>query len=435
MTRALMRRVGPSQKANPMTDHAFTMPNLADLTEAARLTQSGKLQEATALLQRGLSGQAPASRASQSRPPTIDLVADETGTFTAQATRPEPMEADSHAAVLPRRLREGLGQVLKGLKGIAPVTKGLSGFGLPGMQPESRVPSDPRFVERSFSNAAGARDYKLFIPTGQTGPRPLVVMLHGCTQSPDDFAAGTRMNELAERDGFYVAYPRQTSGGNAQKCWNWFQPADQGRERGESGIIAGIVRTILGDHPIDPARVYIAGLSAGGAQAVNVARAYPDLFAGVGVHSGLAAGSARDLSSALMAMRAGAPGSELPGGGSGFGTGQASDAVRVPTIVFHGANDATVSPKNGDAVLAQAGIAGLSPRRESGTQAGGHRYSRTRYADGQGRVQVESWHIDGAGHAWSGGSQAGSYTDPLGPDASRAMLDFFAEHRLGALRG
>ncbi|GEO98522.1 extracellular catalytic domain type 1 short-chain-length polyhydroxyalkanoate depolymerase [Methylobacterium haplocladii] len=417
-----------------MTDHAFTMPNISDLTEAARLTQSGKLQEATALLQRGFSERTPASRTDGQTSPTIDLVADETGTFRAQATRPEPMDADTHAAILPKGLREGLGQVLKGLRGLAPLSKGLGGFDLPGTQPERRGPSDPRFVERSFSNAAGTRDYKLFIPTGQTGPRPLVVMLHGCTQSPDDFAAGTRMNELAQQDGIYVAYPRQIQGANAQKCWNWFQPNDQGRERGESGIIAGLTRAILAEHPIDPSRVYIAGLSAGGAKAVNVARAYPDLFAGVGVHSGLAAGCARDLPSALMAMRAGAPGAEQPGGGSGFGTGQASDAVRVPTIVFHGANDATVNPKNGDEVLAQAGIAGLSPRRESGTQPGGHRYARTRYADGQGRVQVESWRIDGAGHAWSGGSKTSSYTDPLGPDASRAMLDFFAEHRLGALR-
>ncbi|GJE57427.1 extracellular catalytic domain type 1 short-chain-length polyhydroxyalkanoate depolymerase [Methylobacterium thuringiense] len=416
-----------------MTEHAFKMPNLADLAEATRLTQAGRLQDAAALIQRGLSDQAPASRATRRQPQTIDLVANETAAATAKSSRPEPVESDIHAAILPGRLREGLAQVLKGLRGIAPV-KGLGGLDFPGMQPENRGPVDPRFVERNFSNAAGAREYKLFIPTGHTGPRPLVVMLHGCTQSPDDFAAGTRMNELAQQDGIYVAYPRQIQGANAQKCWNWFQPNDQGRERGETGIIAGLTRAILAEHPIDPARVYIAGLSAGGAKAVNVARAYPDLFAGVGVHSGLAAGSARDLPSALMAMRAGAPGSELPGGGSGFGTGQATDAVRVPTIVFHGASDATVSPKNGDEVLAQAGITALSPRRESGTQAGGHRYVRTHYADGQGRVQVESWRIDGAGHAWSGGSKAGSYTDPLGPDASRAMLDFFAEHRLGDLR-
>ncbi|GEP09697.1 extracellular catalytic domain type 1 short-chain-length polyhydroxyalkanoate depolymerase [Methylobacterium gnaphalii] len=391
-----------------MTERGFKMPNLANLAEASRLIRDGRFNEASALVQRGLSGEPE----------------------RAGATRSRTAQADRHAAILPERLREGLGQLLRGLRE-SPLAKGLKGFEFHGLQPEPEGRRDERFVPRHFSNAAGARDYKLFIPTGHAGRRPLVVMLHGCTQSPDDFAAGTRMNELAQQDGLYVAYPGQTRGANAQKCWNWFETRDQGRERGEAGIIAGLTRAIIAEHPIDPARVYIAGLSAGGAAAVNIARAYPDVFAGVGVHSGLAAGCARDLSSALMAMRAGAPGAELPGGSSGFGTAQ---AARVPTIVFHGASDTTVNPRNGEEVLAQAGVSGLSPSRESGTKPGGHRYTRTLYRDAGGLVQAESWQVDGSGHAWSGGSPSGSYTDPLGPDASRAMLDFFAQHRLGDSR-
>lgn len=397
-----------------MTDHAMKMPNLADMKEAGRLAQAGRLDDATALIRRSLAS-APGN-----------------GTDPADTHR-----AEAHAAVLPERLRETLGQtlgqVMRGLRGVAPSIKGFGG-GAHGFRPREPAPEDERFVERSFSNAAGARAYKLFVPSRRSGRRPLVVMLHGCTQSPDDFAAGTRMNALAEEAGIYVAYPHQTRAANGQKCWNWFETRDQGREHGESGIIAGLTRAVVAEHDVDPARVYIAGLSAGGAAAANIARAYPDLFAAVGIHSGLAAGCAQNLSSALMAMRTGAPGSELPGGASGFGGGPAADAARVPTIVFHGSGDETVSPKNGDAVLAQAGIAELNPSRETRTAPGGRPYTRTRYADAAGRVQVESWRVEGAGHAWSGGSEAGSYTDPRGPDASRAMLDFFAGHVLSGTR-
>ena len=203
---------------------------------------------------------------------------------------------------------------------------------------------------------------------------------------------------------------------------------------GEAGIIAGLVRAVCAEHPIDRSRIYIAGLSAGGAAAANIARAYPDLFAGLGVHSGLAAGCARDLPSALAAMRVGAPGAAEPGGAAGFGAGAVTQALRVPTIVFHGEGDGTVHPRNAEAVLAQAGVEALTPRREGGTGSG-HSYTRTRYADETGRVQAEAWSVQGAGHAWSGGSPAGSYTDANGPDASRAMLDFFLSHSLPGARG
>ncbi|WP_232629556.1 extracellular catalytic domain type 1 short-chain-length polyhydroxyalkanoate depolymerase [Methylobacterium sp. Leaf118] len=398
-----------------MTEHSS---RLSDMAEATRLTRDGRFAEATALIQRSLGGGSSAPTAHPPADPSRRLEGPAGGAGS-----------EAHTAPIPDRLRDGIDQMMRSLRTLAPSLKDFVGD-LPGTSaPGGGNSEDGQFVERSFSNAAGARDYKLFVPSHRSGRRPLVVMLHGCSQSPDDFAAGTRMNVLAEEEGIYVVYPRQSGRANAQKCWNWFEPSDQGREMGETGIIAGIVRAVSSEHPIDPARVYIAGLSAGGAAAANIARAYPDLFAAVGVHSGLAAGCARDLPSALSAMRVGAPGSEAPGGASGFGAGSVAQALRVPTIVFHGEGDGTVNPRNAEEVLAQAGAAGLTPQRERGS-SDGHSYTRTRYADEAGRVQVESWSVQGAGHAWAGGSSEGSFTDPGGPNASRAMLDFFLSHTL-----
>lgn len=404
---------------------------LAKMLEATRLTGAGRLHEATALIQRSLGGgSAPAERHKPIEPKaveprTIDLVAERI------SAKPAGERAQAQAAaspgglttVLPERVRDVVGTIVRGL---APVMKGLGGATI---VPNPRVPGDGRFTEHTFENAAGTRPYKLYVPSDAGPNRPLVVMLHGCTQSPDDFAAGTAMNGLAEEHGFLVVYPGQTGRANGQKCWNWFEPRDQGREGGEPGIIAGITREVMARHRVDPGRVYIAGLSAGAAAAANIAHAYPDLYAAVGVHSGLAAGCARDLSSAMMAMNMGAPGSAPP---NGFGA--PTDGIRIPTIVFHGDGDGTVSPRNGDQVLAQAGIAALTPVAEPAraTSPGGLAYTRTRYADADGRVRVENWQVRGLGHAWSGGSTAGSYTDPRGPDASRAMLDFFMGHTLGA---
>ena len=270
-----------------------------------------------------------------------------------------------------------------------------------------------RFDEHTFSNESGTRRYRLYIPAGyQQAPVPLVIMLHGCTQSPADFAAGTRMNELAEGKIFLVAYPEQPRGANMSKCWNWFRTGDQRRDRGEPALIAGITRQIMREYPIDDRKVFVAGLSAGGAAAAIMGHEYPDLYAAVGVHSGLACGAAHDLQSALAAMRSGASNGDA-----------GRPAKAMPTIVFHGTADHTVHPANAGRVVEQAMNRPVTPAVLRGRSDGGMAYTRKVY----GRAMAEEWTLEGAGHAWSGGSAAGSYTDPTGPDASREMVRFFLD--------
>jgi poly(hydroxyalkanoate) depolymerase family esterase len=287
-----------------------------------------------------------------------------------------------------------------------------------------------QFLTATFANQAGTRDYKLYIPSAYQGrPLPLVVMLHGCTQSADDFAAGTRMNMVAEERACFIAYPVQPKSANGSKCWNWFKPGDQQRGRGEPSLIAGITRQISRDYAIDPKRVYVAGLSAGGAAAAIMGATYPDIYAAVGVHSGLPCGAAIDLPSAFSAMRQGTPGAANRSARSfGFhGRGRL-----VPTIVFHGEKDVTVHPRNGSHVIEQSRSTSLGELRsvtQRGHVLGGRTYSRTSHFDASGRAMLEMWVVHGAGHAWSGGSPAGSYTDPHGPDASREMVRFFLEHQ------
>jgi poly(hydroxyalkanoate) depolymerase family esterase len=287
------------------------------------------------------------------------------------------------------------------------------------------VPAGGRFIEAIYRNAAGSRAYKLYIPGGYRGqPVPLVVMLHGCTQSPDDFAAGTRMNVLAEEQTCLVAYPAQASEANPAKCWNWFRPSDQRRGQGEPSLIAGITRQVMRDYVVDPRRVYVAGLSAGAAAAAVMGATYPDLYAAIGVHSGLACGAASDVPSAFAAMRQGEFASP-PTYGS-----VPKAALTLPTIVFHGDSDTTVHPRNGDHVVAQfKGTTSARVQMHRGRVPGGHAYTRAIHIDASGRTLLEHWEIHGAGHAWSGGSPAGSYTDPRGPDATREMLRFFLEHQ------
>ncbi len=292
-------------------------------------------------------------------------------------------------------------------------------------------PAPGTFVTKRFANQAGARDYKLYVPARICEqPMPLIVMLHGCTQSPDDFAAGTQMNQLAEQHGFLVVYPEQASNANGSKCWNWFNARDQQRDAGEPSLIAGITREVAAAHRVDPRKIFVAGLSAGGAMAVILGETYPDLYAAVGVHSGLPYAAAHDMPSAFAAMKGGrgaaAHLANLPGAAQPMPARKAQ--APVPTIVFHGDRDSTVNLANGTAIVQQA-ITSSRPAAvgttQQGTAAGGRTYSRTVHAGDAGAPQIESWVLHGAGHAWSGGHASGSYTDSTGPDASAEMLRFF----------
>jgi poly(hydroxyalkanoate) depolymerase family esterase len=276
-----------------------------------------------------------------------------------------------------------------------------------------------RFITRKYSNAAGVRQYKIYTPGVNSGQAlPLVVMLHGCKQAADDFAAATRMNMLAEEYGFIVAYPQQSRRANNSNCWNWFAPKHQQRDRGEPSLIAGITREVIATSAVDARRVYIAGLSAGGAMAAVMATTYPDVYAGVGIHSGLAYGAALDVPSAFAAMRGDEPQRAAP-------RSRDHTAVRVPLIVFHGDNDKTVHPRNA------AELIDADPVLERSVEYGraqGREYTRVTYRNAAGKPLVEQWLVHGAAHAWSGGSTEGSFSDPTGPDASREMLRFFLQH-------
>ncbi|MDE5444415.1 PHB depolymerase family esterase [Bradyrhizobium sp. CSA207] len=378
--------------------------------DATRLTRAGQLVEATALLQRMLRGESAAEPSG--------------GTARAKPAKIEPLTIDLKANVLEekegRQSTHASSVQWRNRPAPFDAMRKLSGLGLRAPPATTDIaPEGTRFIAGTFSNAAGSRTYKLFIPSRSQGePLPLVVMLHGCTQSPDDFAAGTRMNFLAEERNCFVVYPEQPSGANQSKCWNWFRTGDQQRNGGEPSLIAGITRQIMQDYPIDPNRVYVAGLSAGGAAAAIMGATHTDLYAAVGIHSGLACGAASDLPSAFVAMR--------QGGGKARNGGPS-----VPIIVFHGDRDTTVNPNNADRIVEQAAT-GMRSKAIDGRVPDGHGYTRTILTHADGRVVSEHWNVHGAGHAWAGGSPAGSYTDPRGPDATREMLRFFLDHSLGS---
>jgi poly(hydroxyalkanoate) depolymerase family esterase len=415
-----------------------SMLSANEMAEATRLTRAGRLAEATAVLQRMLRadhmdsahGRAGDVLPSRREPLTLDLTNAAAASKQTERRHSSGFDIDGRpagrafagvsAAAQPQLLRE-LGALLPALG---------SRLRLPDLQPRpvstpDIAPEGGRFIASTYGNQAGTRDYKLYVPSGYHGqPVALVVMLHGCTQSPDDFAAGTRMNFVAEEHTCLVVYPAQPSAANAAKCWNWFRPSDQRRGQGEPSLIAGITCQVMRDYAVDPRRVYIAGLSAGAAAAAVMGMTYPDLYAAIGVHSGLACGAAADVPSAFAAMRQGdSPASSTFPNIAGSA---------VPTIVFHGDRDQIVHPRNGEHVIAQGGSAGLQRKVHRGHRPGGHAYTRTVHTDASGRAILEHWQIHGAGHAWSGGSAAGSYTDPQGPDAAREMLRFFLEHQNAA---
>lgn len=351
------------------------------LREAMQLMKSGDLRAATAVIQQGLAGHAHAAR--ETAPANDDGPIIEHESVSSAAN--EPVRAESPAANEP-------------------------------------VHEEPRFIDGRHVSAAGKRRYKLFVPAGYRGqPLPLIVMLHGCTQTPEDFATGTRMNEVAGKRDCFVLYPEQPRSANAQRCWNWFHAHNQRRDAGEPALIANLVGEVASKYAIDRSRIYVAGLSAGGAMAVILGRTHPELFAAVGVHSGLPFGAAHDLPSALSAMRSGANGSAPQA------------ASTIPTIVFHGDRDTTVHPANGEKVASQAlGPCTCDEADDDTAAPGGSRdFSRKVFKDAEGKVVVESWVIHGGAHKWSGGDPRGSHTDAAGPDASREMVRFFLENELG----
>jgi poly(hydroxyalkanoate) depolymerase family esterase len=289
-------------------------------------------------------------------------------------------------------------------------------------------PPPGSFIEGAYANSHGSRRYKLFIPSLEHGtPLPLVVMLHGCLQDPDDFAIGTRMNAIAAEHRCFVLYPEQPEAANQTRCWNWFIAVHQRRDQGEPAIIAGMTQEVIRSYNIDARRVYIAGMSAGGAMAAIMAATYPDLYAAVGIHSGMPYGAAQNFLAAITAMKDGAAiGARLP-------------SRSIPLIVFHGDQDLMVNSHNAEQLISQW-LGGTAPTRSEETSTtrdpagNGRAFTRSLYRDGAGHVLAENWLLHDAGHAWSGGGFAGSFTDEFGPDASREMLRFFSNTSKERLR-
>ncbi|MEJ2869510.1 PHB depolymerase family esterase [Actinomycetospora sp. OC33-EN08] len=359
--RRLVEALADRVRRMPMPMTAGAGPTPAAVLEATRLTRAGRLTEAMSALQ-----------GAGSMPGTFPTMPSSFPTMPSPfPTMPSPF----------------------------PTTAG------------ARTDAPGRVSRGSFTGPAGTRSYRVVVPSQPQDRPALLVMLHGGTQDADVFAAATGMDDLAEREGFVVVYPEQSRQANAMGYWNWFEPRHQGRD-GEPSLIAGIVRTVADEHGTDPQRVFVAGFSAGAAMAAVMGAAYPDLVAGVGVHSGLAAGSARDVGSAFAAMRTGA---------------YRPASLRVPVVVVHGTDDGTVAPTNAGRVVESAlsDSPGCARTEERGGGGSARHWSRERWTDRDGRVRAESWTVHGTGHAWSGGRAGGSYTDPAGPDASAAMCMAF----------
>jgi poly(hydroxyalkanoate) depolymerase family esterase len=374
--------------------------SLARMMEATRLVREGKLAEATGLLQGG---------------GPIDPRMQTPSAQPFQTLRPDVSR--QHLQALQGRFQGTIG--LKDL-----VSRLRHSPSIDSAEPEPALPG--RWLHGSYANSAGQREYRLYVPSGYHGqPVPLITLLHGGTQTASAFAAGTRMNELAERHTFLVVYPEQSVAANPMRYWNWFKPTDQQRGTGEPSLIAGITRRIVAEYKVQADRIYVAGFSAGAAMAAVIAACYPDVYAAVGVHSGLAYGVAKDVLSAFNAMKQGAPVNSLGNSGT------------VPLIVFHGDADSTVDHVNAECLVEARLRSGgkqdapYGKRTDTGHVSQGRAYTRTLFTDADGRVVIEQWTIHQGGHAWAGGSPSGSYTDPLGPDASAELLRFFLSHRAG----
>jgi poly(hydroxyalkanoate) depolymerase family esterase len=401
------------------------------MRQATQLTREQTVVEATRLIKRALSGRGHALSPDERSPEStrlIELQAHAAEGALEQTRRDAGMARASSPDALsePRsaaRMKKPLGEVLMLLRqaDLPSFNPDAVPFVKLRKAPTVPVPDGAAYLTKTFTCEAGSRDYTIYVPS-QRGhqKRPLIIMLHGCTQNSDDFAVGTGMNRLAEKHDFIAAYPGQAVSANQTACWNWFNLTDQMRDQGEPSIIAGITRAIMAAFDIDAERVYVAGLSAGGAMAAVMSATYPELYAATGIHSGLAYGSATDVASAFAAMK----GTPVRAQRKSYAK---SANGRVRTIVFHGASDQMVHPSNAEMIVAGARAGLTSPAQETRQDgsAGGRAYTRTVITDASGVPHVELWAIEGLGHAWSGGSPEGSHTDQHGPDASREMLRFF----------
>lgn len=282
----------------------------------------------------------------------------------------------------------------------------------------AHIANGAQYLSRKHRSAAGTRSYMLYLPASQPRPKGLILMLHGCKQTPDDFAVGTNMNALAEKHGLAVAYPAQTKRHNAGSCWNWFKPGNQIRGLGEPAILASLTRKLMREFGLGRDGVFVAGLSAGGAMAAILADVYPDVFSAAGVHSGLARGAASGAVSALLAMRDG-------GTASGFAAPNVTKSNSVRRIIFQGMADRTVNPSNASQIVSAELGDDAEPASTASRSVRGRGYCRSDFEGSDGTVLLELWMIEGAGHAWSGGRPAGSYTDDKGPDASAQIIRFF----------
>jgi poly(hydroxyalkanoate) depolymerase family esterase len=278
-------------------------------------------------------------------------------------------------------------------------------------------PAAGEFTSGTHTHADLTCRYKLYVPAAAAElALPLVIMLHGCSQSADDFATGSGMNHRARDDGFFALFPQQSRRANPNGCWNWFLPEHQRRGSGEPALLASLTLAVVQQYSIDPRSVFIAGMSAGGVMATLTAQAYPDLFAAVGVHSGLHTGAVSNMDEAMRVMNHGSPADDPP----------LLQPTNKPIIVFHGDQDDMVHRSNGEQLV--RAVLRNTPHQvqvEPGVSDNGRPYTCHIYTDLHQKVLAEYWLVHGSGHAWSGGSPTGSYTDRHGPDATGEMLRFF----------
>ena len=430
-----------SEPTHPATGHPQKdrMQNsfMNRIREATRLTRLGRLGDATRAIQAALNP----NKGTRQAPPaeTSSSEKNNAGLHTPATLDAEPITPGSNVYEVPSHAADASSAFAHE----AHVDTRTTPLDTRQRVEPSAPPSGPgEFVHGDYTRKADRLRYKLYIPPqGEhaTPHRalPLVVMLHGCKQDPDDFAAGTDMNERAREQGFFVLYPAQGAGANPSRCWNWFMRNHQQRDSGEPALIAGATRALIAEHNIDPRRVYVAGLSAGGAMAAIVAQRYPDIFAAAGVHSGLAPGVAANVMEGLAAMKNGRAHKKpmfTTGTNAQSAESPASGGGTVPVIVFHGDQDRTVNSRNGEEVIASVLNASSTDttvrveQSEHSTNEHRRGYTRTTHQDDRGHTFAEHWVVHGAGHAWSGGNAEGSYTDAQGPDATGEMLRFFFEH-------